>query len=389
LSPQRRPSAKCKSRLSAPPVPERPALHIKIPGAKSAGTTTRAERHDVQAMLEYLLLLLSLLGSAVRDREALVAENLLLRHQLTVLTRPTRKRPRLRARDKVFWVVVRALRRDWCRHLAVVRPESVIRWHRQAWHLFWRWRSRGPMGRPRLSAEVRELIATIAQENPRWGSERIRGELLKLGLVVSKRSIQRYRRRGPAHPSSQTWRTFLANHAHHLWAADLLTVQTLTFRTLYVLVFIARGRRELVHVNVTTDPTAAWVWRQVIQATPWGNKPRHLLRDHDAVYGRDFRQRAQRIGIDAIATPVASPRPNAVIERFLGTLRRECLDHLIVLDEQHLRSVLGEFVQYYNLERPHRALRLQTPVPALHAVEGSVRSRPVLGGLHHVYERAA
>ena len=127
----------------------------------------------------------------------------------------------------------------------------------------------------------------------------------------------------------------------------------------------------------------------MIQATPWGNKPRHLLRDHDAVYGCDFRQRARRIGIDAIATPVASPRANAVIERFLGTLRRECLDHLIVLNEQHLRSVLGEFVQYYNLERPHRALRLQTPVPALRAVEGSVRSRPVLGGLHHVYERAA
>src|SRR5947209_10056330 len=284
-------------------------------------------------MLEYLLLLLSLLGSAVRDREVLVAENLLLRHQLTVLTRPTRKRPRLRARDKLFWVAVRALRRDWRRHLVVVRPESVIRWHRQAWRLFWRWRCRGPIGRPRLSAEVRELIATMAQENPRWGSERIRGELLKLGLLVSKRSIQRYRRRGPAHPSSQTWRTFLANHAHHLWAADLLTVQTLTLKTLYVLVFIAHGRRQLVHVNVTANPTAAWVWRQVIQATPWGSKPRHLLRDHDAVYERDFRQRAKRISIDAIVTPVASPRANAVAERVIGTLRRECLDHLIVLDE--------------------------------------------------------
>ena len=163
---------------------------------KSAGTTLRAERHDVRAMLEYLLLLLSLIRAAVRDREALVAENLLLRQQLAVLTRPTRKRPRLRARDKLFWVVVRALRGDWRRHLLVVRPESVIRWHRQGWRLFWRWRSRGPIGRPRLSAEVRELIATMARDNPRWGSERIRGELLKLGLVVSKLSIQRYRERG-------------------------------------------------------------------------------------------------------------------------------------------------------------------------------------------------
>ena len=198
------------------------------------------EQHDVWAMLEYLLLLLSLLGAAVRDREALVAENLLLRHQLAVLTRPTRKRPRLRTRDKLFWVVV--------------QPESVIHWQRPAWRLFWRWRSRGPLGRPRLGAEVRELIATMARDNPRWGSERIRGELLKLGVVVSKRSIQRYRRRGPAHPSSQTWRTFLANHAHHLWAADLLTVRTLTFKTLYVLVFIAHGRREVVHANVTPTP---------------------------------------------------------------------------------------------------------------------------------------
>src|SRR5919206_647613 len=321
-------------------------------------------------MLEYLLLLLSLIRAAVRDREALVAENVLLRQQLAVLTRPTRKRPRLRARDKLFWVVVRALRRDWHRHLVLVQPESVIRWHRQAWRIFWRWRSRTSIGRPRLSAEVRELIATMAHDNPRWGSERIRGELLKLGLVVSKRSIQRYRRRGPAHPSSQTWRTFLTNHAHHLWAADLLTVQTLTFKTLYVLVFIAHGRRELVHVNVTANPTAAWVWRQFIEATPWGKKPRHLLRDHDAIYGRDVRQRSTRIGIDSIATPIHMPRANAVIERFLGTLRRECLDHLIILDEQHLRSVLDEFVQYYNLERPHRTLRLETPVPAGRPVEG-------------------
>jgi putative transposase len=340
-------------------------------------------------MLEYLLLLFSLIHATVRGRDALIAENLLLRHQLAVLTRLTRKRPRLRTRDKLFWVVVRALRCDWRRHLVVVRPESVIRWHRQAWRLVWRWRSRGPIGRPRLSAEVRELIATMARDNPRWGSERLRGELLKLGLVVSKRSIQRYRRRGPAQPSSQTWRTFLANHASHLWAADLLTVQTLTFKTLYVLVFIVHGRRELVHVNVTANPTAAWVWRQLIEATPWGNKPRHLLHDHDAVYGRDFRQQVRRIGIDTIATPIASPRANAVVERCIGTLRRECLDHLIIVDEQHLRSVLTEFVGYYNLERPHRTLRLETPVPVLRSVEGSVRSRPVLAGLHHVYERAA
>jgi transposase InsO family protein len=156
-----------------------------------------------------------------------------------------------------------------------------------------------------------------------------------------------------------------------------------------VFVFIAHGRRELVHVNVTANPTAAWVWRQLMEATPWGQKPRHLLRDRDAVYGRDFRQRARRMGIDSIATPVRAPRANAIAERVIGTLRRECLDHLIVLDEQHLASVLSEFVRYYNEDRPHRTLNLQTPRPKLLPTTGPIRSRPVLNGLHHVYERAA
>src|SRR5438552_16283672 len=163
---------------------------------------------------------------------------------------------------------------------------------------------------------MRGLITTMSRENRLWGTERIRGELLKLGIVVSNRSIRRYRWRGSKHPSKQTWRTFLTNHAHHLWAADLFTVPTLAFKTLYVLVFIAHGRRELVHVNVTANPTAAWVWRQVIEAMPWASKPRHLLRDHDAVYGHDFRRRARRIGIDAIASPIHAPKANAsAVER--------------------------------------------------------------------------
>ncbi len=189
---------------------------------------------------------------------------------------------------------------------------------------------------------------------------------------------------------SQTWRTFLGNHAHHLWAADLFTVPTLTFKTLYVLVFIAHGRRELVHVNVTANPTAAWVWRQLIEATPWGRKPRHLLRDRDAVYGARFPPASR-----ARSVSMPSPRPfdalkaNAVAERVIGTLRRECIDHVIVVNEQHLRSVLTEFVRYYNQERPHRTLGLQTPELRPRPTAGPIRSRPVLNGLHHVYERVA
>ncbi len=209
---------------------------------------------------EYLILLLGLLRAMLSSRANLIAENLLLRQQLTVLSHRTRKRPRLRSRDKLFWVLIRALRRDWRQHLVLVRADTVVRWQRHAWQVFCRGRSRGPLGRPRLSAKVRELLARMARENPRWGSERIRGELLKLGIVVSKRSIQRYRRRGPARPPSQTWRTFLANHRPQIWAGDLFTVQTLTLRTLYVLLFITHARRELVHVTVTASPTAAWIW---------------------------------------------------------------------------------------------------------------------------------
>jgi len=346
---------------------------------------------DARGVLELLCLLLRTVLASVRPRHQLVLENLLLRHQIAVLTRPTRRRPRARLGtwDKLLWALTRRLCDGWRKHLTIVTPETVVRWHRQGWRLFWRWKTRHPGGQPRLSAEVRELIATMSQDNPRWGTERIRGELLKLGMVVSNRSIRRYRWRGPVRPPSQTWRTFLTNHAHHLWAADLLTVQTLTFKTLYVLVFIAHGRRELVHVNVTANPTAAWIWRQLIEATPWGHKPRHLLRDRDAVYGRNFRAGADRIGIDAISTPVASPRANAVAERVIGTLRRECLDHVIVLNEQYLSAVLTEFVRYYTTERPHRTLRLETPQPRVRSATGPVRSRPVLHGLHHIYERAA
>ena len=338
-------------------------------------------------MLEYLLLLVGLFRAVLSRRADLVTENLLLRQQLAVLNRPTRKRPRLHSRDKLFWVWIRALRRDWRQHLVLVRPETVVRWHHHTWQLFWRWRSRHRPGRPRLSAEVRELIAQMARQNPRWGSERIRGELLKLGLTVSKRSIQRYRGRGPARPPSRTLRTFLANHRPDIWATDLFTVRTLTLRTLYVVLFITHARRELVHINITVSPTAAWIWQQVREATPWGRQPRYLLRDRDAVYGGDFVQRARRLGIQTLLSPVRAPHANAVAERVIRTLRNECLDHLIIVNEQHLRMVLAEFVEYYNRERPHRSLQFDMPRPTARPAAGSVHSRPVLGGLHHVYER--
>jgi transposase InsO family protein len=339
------------------------------------------------------LVVLSIVRASGRRHADLVAENLLLRHQLVVLTRPTRRhRARFRRLDEVLWVFVRHLRRDWRRHLVVVTPDTVVRWHRAGWRLYWQWRSRAGGGRPRLSLEIRELIARMSRENPLWGTERIRGELLKLRIVVSNRSIRRSRWRAPGRPPSQTWRTFLTNHGHAIWGADLFVVQTLTFKTLYVLVFIAHGRRELVHLAVTAHPTAAWVWRQLVEAMSWGRRPTHLIRDRDAVYGGAFRERAKALGIETVLTSVRAPRANAVAERVIGTLRRECLDQVLPLDERHLHSILAEYVGYYNHDRPHRTLRLEPPRPQARPRAGplpAIRARPVLGGLHHAYEPAA
>jgi putative transposase len=342
-------------------------------------------------VLEWVWLLVGALPLLLRSRREPVLENLLLRQQVTVALR-TRPRSPLRRGDRWFWKLARHICADWRRHVILVQPETVLRRHRRGRRLVWWGRSRRPMGRPRVPAEVRDLIARGARDNPLWGTVRIRGELRKLGLAVSAGSIRRYRRRRAPRPPSQTWRTFLANHAAQVWAADLFTVPTVLFRTLYVLFFITHERREPVHVRVTADPTAAWVWRQLIEATPWRRQPKYLVRDRDAVYGRDFVGQTQALGIHTSLTPFRAPRANALAERVIRTLRQECLDHVVVLNERHLERALAEFVQHYNTERPHRSLGLTPPRPATGgpgAPTGRVVSYPVLGGLHHVYARAA
>jgi transposase InsO family protein len=339
-------------------------------------------------MIELIGVLLGTVTRLLRKRQDLVVENLLLRHQLQIALRSNR-RPDLKTTDRFFWLLVRRLVADWKQHLILVQPETVVRWHRRGWRLYWSWRSGHQLGRPRLSPEVRQLIATMAKENPLWGTERIRGELSQLGIVVSSRSIRRYRQRRQSRPPSQSWRTFLANHAQAIWAADLFVVQTLTFQTLYVIFFISHRRRQLVHFEVTAHPTAAWVWRQLIEATPWDRKPGYLIHDRDRVWGADFGKRASALAIKSLRTPIRAPRANSIAERWVRIARQECLDHLIPINERHLRRVLAEFVNYYNHDRPHRSLDLQAPFPKHSATHGRIAVRPVLGGLHHVYERAA
>ena len=332
-------------------------------------------------LFKLVIVTFRLLPSARRD---LVLENLALRHQLAVCARP--RRPHLREADRRFWSSLAKSWTGWREALALVQPETVVRWHRTAWRRYWTWKGqRRGRGRPRVSLEVKALIRRIASENPRWGAIRIVGELRALGLDVSASSVRAYRRQALRRPPSPSWRAFLRLHAHEIWATDFFTVPTLTFQTLYVFVAIAHDRRRIVHVNVTAHPTATWVWRQIIQATPWSTAPRFLLHDHDRSYGREFALRAAKIGIKAIQTPVRAPKANAIAERVIGTLRRECTDHIIVFNEQHLRRVLREYVAYYNDLRPHRSLALEAPAgpralspPSL---RGEVASDPVLGGV--------
>jgi transposase InsO family protein len=237
------------------------------------------------------------------------------------------------------------------------------------------------------------LICQMATANPLWGAERIRGELLKLGLRVSKRTIQAHLRGSrPPRPRGQTWATFLRHHARQIWACDFLPVTDVLFRPLYAFFVIELASRRVVHVGVTRHPTDAWVAQQLREATPFDRRPRYLIRDNDAKYGATFARVAETGGIAILRTPYRAPRANAVCERFLGSVRRECLDHLLILGERHLARVLREYVAYFNRDRPHQGIAQATPEPPLGGrdpCEGAVRATPVLGGLHHTYRRTA
>jgi len=271
----------------------------------------------------------------------------------------------------------------------------VLRWHRQGFRLFWR-RKSAP--RARLSPLAAATIARsgqLARDNPRRGAERIRGERLKLGIRASKRTIQKYARQAARpRPPGQRWATFLRNHAHETWACDFLPVTELLFRPLFACFLMELGSRRVVHVGVTRHPTDAWVAQQLREATPYGACPRFLVRDNDARYGPRFAQLAAASGIAVVRTPVRAPRANAVAERFLRSVRRACLDHVLLLREAHLRRALSEDVASYNQARPHQGLGQRvpgsgvSPGPARHAA-GHIVAIPVLGGLHHTYGRAA
>jgi putative transposase len=329
-----------------------------------------------------------------RSRRDLLLENALLRQQVIVLSR-TAKRPTFTRWDRGLLVLLASRLRTWASALLIVQPETVLRWHRQGFRLVWR-RKSAPRSRPSpLGTATIELIRQLARDNPLWGAERIRGELLKLGIRVSKRTIQKYTRQArPTRPPGQTWRTFLRNHAREIWACDFLQVHDLFFRPLFAFFIVEHRSRRVVHLGVTRHPTDEWVTQQLREATPYGERPRFLLQDHDSKYGARFAQLAGASGITVVRTPVRAPRANGTVERFLWSVHQECLDHLLLLGEAHLRRALAEYVAYFNRDRPHQGRGQRVPVPSESPRQerhdpGDIIASPVLGGLHHTYRRAA
>jgi putative transposase len=330
--------------------------------------------------------LFSVLGS----HRKLAIENLALRQQIVVLQRSV-KRPRLKKTDRVFWVILSRTWKDWANTLTVVKPDTVVRWHRKGFRLYWTWKSRRKVhGRPSVSLEVRQLIRRMSQANSRWGAPRVHGELLKLGIEISQAAVSKYMVRHRK-PPSQSWRTFLDNHVGDLVSIDFFTVPTVTFRVLFVFVVLAHQRRRIIHFNVTESPSAKWTAQQIVDAFPWDTAPRYLLRDRDGIYGHEFTSRVGHMGINEVKTAPRSPWQSPYVERLIGTLRRDCIDHVIVFNEHHLRRILRDYLVYYHGSRTH--LSLEKDSPEARTVEspdhGEVVEIPMVGGLHHRYRRLA
>ena len=317
-------------------------------------------------------------------------EILALRHQLNVLQRSV-KRPRLSAVDRWLWVRLSRNWSGWRLALKFLKPTTVIGWHYKGFRLFWTWKSRhGRPGRPAVSLEVRQLIRRMSRQNPLWGAPKIHGELLKLGFDLSETSVSKYLVRRKGSPS-QSWKTFLENHVKSLVSVDFFTVPTIRFQILYVFLVMAHDRRRIVHFAVTQHPTAEWAAHQLGEAFPWETAPRFVLRDRDRIFGQEFVQQLTAMGIQQVLCTPNAPRQRAYIERLIGTIRRECLDHVIVFNESSLRRHLVAFTKYYHRSRTHLSLEKDTPDrrPIQPANAGKIVAIPEVSGLHHRYERRA
>jgi len=322
----------------------------------------------------------------IRSRVMLEAEIWTLRQQINVLRRGAPRKLSFCAVDRMIFVGLYRMFPKICDALAIVKPDTVARWHRAGFRSYWRWKSRRRGGRPIVPVAIRRLIREMSIANPLWGAPRVHGELLKLGIDIGQTSVAKYmaRRRGPP---SQGWKTFLNNHADGIAAMDLFVVPTISFRLLYGLLIMGHGRRQILWFGVTSHPTAEWMANQLTEACGWEQAPRYLIRDRDGVFGELFVRRLRSMGIRDRPTSPRSPWQNGFAERLIGSIRRECLDHVVVFGERHLRHILLSYMKYYNEVRTHLSLEKDTPVLRAAERTGHILCRPVLGGLHHQYIR--
>ena len=322
----------------------------------------------------------------IRSRAALEAEVWTLRQQINILRRTAPKKFVFSAIDRLIFVGLYRLFPKICDALAIVKPDAIVRWHRAGFRSCWRWKSRPRGGWPTVPLEIRGLIREMSIANPLWGAPRIHGELLKLGIEVGQTSVAKYmaRRR---RPPSQGWKTFLHNHADGIAAMDLFVVPTISFRLLYGLLIVGHGRRQILWFGVTAHPTAEWIANQLTEACGWEQAPRYLIRDRDRAYGEVFIRRLRSMGIRDRPTSPRSPWQNGYAERLIGSIRRECLDHVVVFGERHLRHVLHSYMNYYNETRTHLSLDKDAPLSRTVERAGRILCRPILGGLHHKYVR--
>ena len=337
-------------------------------------------------MLDLCRLIWRMFTDLFRSRVALEAEILVLRQQINVLRRTRPRRLPFISIDRLILGGVCRLFPKMYDALAIVRPDTVIRWHRAGFRSYWRWKSRHRCGRPTVSLEIRRLIREMSIANPLWGAPRIHGELLKLGIEIGQTSVAKYMARRRA-PPSQGWKTFLRNHADGIAAMDLFVVPTISFRLLYGLLIMGHGRRQILWFGVTAHPTAEWIANQLTEACGWEQIPRYLIRDRDGAYGEIFMRRVRSIGIRDRPTSPRSPWQNAYAERLIGSIRRECIDHIVVFGERHLRHVLLSYMSYYNGTRTHLSLNKDAPISRAAETAGRIICHPILGGLHHQYVR--
>jgi transposase InsO family protein len=337
-------------------------------------------------MIAFLILFLRVLVSPFRTRARLEAEFVLLRHQLNVLRRRVPSKPKLTVADRLLFVWLYRLFPSVLNAVAIIKPDTVVRWHRTGFRLYWRWKSRSRGGRPRVPLEIRRLIREMSLANRLWGAPRIHGELLKLGIEVAQSTVAKYMAKS-GRARSQTWKTFLRTHTASIAAMDFLIVPTIGFKLLFVLVILRHQRRRLISLTVTTNPTAEWIAHRITDAFPWNEAPDYLIRDRDASYGHAVTRRLAAMGIRDHPTAPRSPWQNGHAERLIGSIRRECLDHIVVFGEAHLRQILAAYAGYYNELRTHLSLDKDSPAHRPIHRYGQIAAWPILGGLRHQYCR--